>query len=419
MQRRSALALLLALGVTEIACTDEPSDAAGSGSSSGESSGADDLGPIDESTSSTTSSSVDDGSSTGASSGDGGGPVQPSDPLHEVWTHTSSGGSLQTLCLLPDDSIVMAGSRTNSLDNGPAYIERVSVDGESLWRTSFAEDSAHFIFEVACASDSTVYAVGLVGTDFFQSSAWIARIDVHSGAVVWSSALSDPLGAGYFDAAFADGDGVFVAGHRDGATIEHYSPEGELDWEYAGLPAEPFAIVRRDDTLFVAGTHEDFPADPVAWLGAISLLDDELVWDERIDTRPTAAYQIIADPTGDGVLFAGDVTFEVDFGGDDESVWVWPCNADGCDGQPRQFPRLGELEGFAVAATGEWLGLASGRIVARASDGDSAWQHLTELSQNFDSQPNALAVDSTGAILVGGTFDFDGPPTLVKLAIEQ
>ncbi|MEM7160774.1 MAG: hypothetical protein AAF799_48520 [Myxococcota bacterium] len=100
----------------------------------------------------------------------------------------------------------------------------------------------------------------------------------------------------------------------------------------------------------------------------------------------------------------------------DESTWVLPCTSMGCTGDPQLLVDNVPPEGFALDLDGHWLTKTSDDVHARIPGGDIAWAMATDLVHVFNERRSVLAVDNTGAILVGGEDEvIGGPPTVLKM----
>lgn len=167
-----------------------------------------------------------------------------------------------------------------------------------------------------------------------------------------------------------------------------------------------YGVPRLGDTIFVTGALQPGGFDDLAWTAALTL-DGAPVWDGALGIVDRFGYFIEPDPDTDGVLVAGlsDV-------GSDEEQWGLRCDAQGCDPMPLEVNDMREFHGFAIDGRGHWLVAMQGRLEARIPGGDIAWTYDADFFQSYHEQSSVLAVDSTGAILLGGT---DGVPTLVKL----
>jgi hypothetical protein len=141
MWRFSAIAIFVCSCTEPLAAAGLPDDAPAGTSSGGDES--------DGSTTDDTESSPDVGDETPAP-----------EPVEELWRATSTEGRLDALCVRPDDDIVIAGARAGDR-GGPAFVQRISADGEVGWRTELGSLGSTTIFhEVVCGPDGSIYAAG-------------------------------------------------------------------------------------------------------------------------------------------------------------------------------------------------------------------------------------------------------------------
>jgi hypothetical protein len=422
----SVTAVVLATALVSVACggrddtpvsQEEGSEGSGDGSSDGS------TGAQDDSTGGDTTGDAGDNDTSGseASEGTTGEPGLP--PPQEAWRVSSTWGSTSAICLHGDNDVVMVGSRATSIDPGAAYVQAVSADGELGWRTEIGDpQGATYFYEVACAPDRTVYAVGVTseGDGVWQlPQPIIVALDGDTGSELWSLVPGGDLQEGELFGAHADDSGVYVVGWRDASSadfgspyVAHYTPGGAPSWAHnapiEGDAGTLYAVRRHGDLLFVAGSATgDNGFEDHAWIAALSP-DGQPQWSETHAWGDRAqGYFLALDPESDGVLVAGTVEQQLD-----DLQWVMPCGDAGCDGEPQELTDLRDFYGFAVDHRGQWLAADAGSVHARIPGGDIAWTYDTGLFQEFHVQLSTLAVDSTGAILVGGEM---GPPTLVKL----
>ena len=336
------------------------------------------------------------------------------EPPTEVWRATSTRGGLFAVALQDDDDIVIAGSVATPVDPGTGFVAGISSDGEQQWRRAFGGfTEATIFYEVDCAPDRSVYAVGFQGEGLWGSGVpLIVRLDPDSGEMVWSQTLSGSTEEGHFYGVHADDDGAFVVGNWNaGPTtkrrtyIGRFSADGEELWRVGGGLGSVHAALVHDGTLFVAG--EVFHGYALVAVVAAFSPDGDVHWEHKLGYQESYGYFLAPTSGGDGVLAAGLLEQ-----GSDAVNWVLECDADGCDPEPRELGSWDEFDGFAIDHRGHWLLSHDGRLEARIPGGDVAWTYDAEFSRGFHTYGNALAVDSTGAILVGGHSD---PPTLLKL----
>lgn len=422
----SSVTVALAMALVSVACggrDDTPvADTEGS-EGSGDASSDGSTGAQDDSSGGDTSGDTgeEDASGTETSEETGGEPEVA--PPEEAWRVSSTWGSTSAICLHENDDVVMVGSRATSVDPGAAYVQAVSADGEPGWRTEIGDpQGATYFYEVACAPDRTVYAVGVTseGDGVWQlPHPMIVALDGDTGSELWSLMPGGDFQEGEIFGAHADSSGVYVVGWRDASSadfgspyVAHYTPNGALGWAHnapiEGDAGTLYAVRRHGDLLLVAGSATgDNGFDDHAWIAAFSP-DGQPQWSETHAWGDRAhAYFVAPDPQSDGVLVAGTMEQQLD-----DLQWVMACGDAGCDGEPQELTGLRDFYGFAVDHRGHWLAADAGSIHARIPGGDIAWTYDTGLFQEFHVQLSTLAVDSTGAILVGGE---KGPPTLVKL----
>lgn len=425
------------------------------------------------SSSSGTSSAGGIGGGTSGSGGDVTGGV----PLSSYGFGDSSDQTAEGLAAGPDGSVLLIGQFAGSIDFGQGpllsagaedvVVARFDAQGNPIFSLRFGDSAPQLAHAIASKSDGGAVIAGeLAGAVDFAGKtisstggmdAFLAAVD-EGGAPQWLKVFGDSgyqtatavtidvegniLVAGYFSGSIDfGGQPLKSAGGYDGF-VAKLDKNGKRIWSLRfgdehDQRATGIAVDAKGDVLVIgelAGTA-DLGSGPLTSVGGDDLLvakigtEGKIAWAKRFgDAGAQAGRSIAADADGH-VVFAGESSGPIDFGGgsiivgSEGALFVAALDAEGKHVWSKGFERQGEASIRSLAVGGNDAVLLTGEIAGsvdfggglRTSSGaedafvtslDAMGRFLWDnLSGDAESQRGrATVMDTQGRAVVAGQF---------------
>lgn len=426
---------------------------------------------------------------TGGGTGGSGGGVTGGIPLSSYGFGDASDQTAEGIAAGPDGSVLLVGQLAGSIDFGQGplvsagaedvVVARFDSQGKSLFSLRFGDSAPQLAHAIASRSDGGAVIAGeIVGAVDFAGKttssaggmdAFLAAVD-EAGTPQWLKVFGDGgyqtatavaidavgniLVAGYFSGSINFGgqplksaggyDGFVAKLDKDGSRVWSLRFGDERDQRVTGV-----AVDAKGDVLVIgelAGTA-DLGAGPLTSAGGDDLLvakigaEGKIAWAKRFGDAGAQAGRSIAANADGHVVFAGESSGPVDFGGgpivtgSEGALFVAALDAEGKHVWSKGFERQGEASIQSLAVGGNGAVLLTGEIAgsvdfgggSRTSAGaeDSFMASLDAmgrfrwdtLSGDAESQRGlAAAIDTQGRAVVAGQFagsiDLGGNPLM-------
>lgn len=170
--------------------------------------------------------------------------------------------SPRALDIADDGSIYVTGFEFPGAGQGDAFVMKAALDGTLVWLKTWGSANGFDIgFDVAAASDGTVYITGDSG-----SEAFLAKFDADGNLIwdrTWRAGTSQDFTQSRGVAIGPDGN-VYLTGTAlsQNAVLVKFAPDGSVIWERTWLARDvshAFGIaVTTDGNIYIAGTEVTF-----------------------------------------------------------------------------------------------------------------------------------------------------------------